>query len=282
MRWLEIAWEQEGADVREIGGPRAHASIIGYFHGIGRSDITSDEIYWCMAFYSWCLIRAGISIEHIPKAERLLAISALKIGTRIAEPRVGCGCVMPRRDASGRIVGNHVFFVTKWTATTITGVGGNQNNAVTEATFKRTADMIFMWPEPPKTETEVAARSRISDAAGDVRKDAAKVGGTQGVESILPAPPAELPGFDAIAQHAGTFKTTVLGLQDFLLFAWGKAPWIAAALSVYWLVRMAWNAGWIRWWRAEDHNSGKAPVAAPAPAETDALPWGGDAHVEAA
>ena len=282
MRWLEIAWEQEGADVREIGGPRAHASIIGYFHGIGRTDITSDEIYWCAAAYFWCLQQGGLSIDVVPKAERLLAISALKVGTRIAEPRVGCGVVMKRYNKDGTLAGHHVGFVAAWTARTIFILGGNQADSFCEKEFTRTADMIFMWPEPPKTETEVAARSRISDAAGDVRKDAAKVGGTQGVESILPAPPSELPGFDAIAQHAGTFKTTVLGLQDFLLFAWGKAPWIAAALAVYWLVRMAWNAGWIRWWRAEDHNSGKAPLPAAAPAETDALPWGGDTHVEAA
>jgi uncharacterized protein (TIGR02594 family) len=273
-RWLEIAWEQDGAGIAEIGGPQANASIVAYFREINRPDITSDEVPWCAAAYFWCLQRAGISIDHVPKQDRLLAVSAKKVGTRIAEPRVGCGVVMKRPG------GHHVGFVTAWTARTIFILGGNQADSFCEKEFKRTSDMVFMWPEPPKTAAEVAAAgSRIADAAGDVRKDAAKVGGTQGLENMLPAPPKELPGVDAIAQHAGSFKTTVMGVQDFVLFVWGKAWWIAAALAIYWLVRMAWNAGWIRWWRAEDHNSGKAPVAAPA--ENNNEQWG-DEHVEAA
>lgn len=151
MRWLEIAWEQEGADVREIGGPRAHESILGYFRAINRPDITSDEVPWCAAAYFWCLQQAGISIDAVSSTKRLLAVSALKVGTRIAEPRVGCGVVMKRYNKDGTLAGHHVGFATAWTARTIFILGGNQADSFCEKEFKRTADMIFMWPGRPLT-----------------------------------------------------------------------------------------------------------------------------------
>jgi uncharacterized protein (TIGR02594 family) len=272
MKWMDIAWQQEGADIREIGGRAANGSILEYFRANGRAEVTSDEVPWCAAAYFYCLRFAGINVDAFVKGEDiLLAWSATKVGTRLTEPRVGCGCVMTRRDASGKVVGHHVGFVVSWTKTTLKLLGGNQANSFNVSEFKRRSDMIFMWPEPPATVDQVAETSRIADAAGDVRKDAAKVGGTQGLENAVPAPPQQLPGVETIAEHAGSFKSTVLGLQDFLLFAWGKAWWIAAALAVYWLIRMAWNAGWIRWWRTEDYNvgNGKAPATAPPPASPD-------------
>lgn len=274
--WMQIAWEQEGAGVAEIGGPQAHKSIVAYFHQIGRPDISSDEVAWCMAFVMWCLMKAGVDISVIAPKDRLLAYFARKLGTVINEPRVGAVCSMKRPG------GHHTGFVTKVTKTHVTLLGGNQSNKVCEATFKRTPDMVFTWPAPVQTPAEVAQVSRISDAAGDVRKDAAKVGGSQGLENLIPTPPEQLPGVETLANHAGSFKSTVLTMQDFLLFSWGKVWWIAAALALFWLVRMAWNAGWIRWWRAEDANTGKTVTSSSPPEPmNDNAQWGG-ADVEAA
>lgn len=280
--WLEIAWEQEGQGIEEIGGKAAHASILMYFRENGRAEVTSDEVPWCAAAYFWCLQKAGVDVSSIEPKDRLLAVSAARLGQRLPGPRVGCARVSKRFDRSGKVVGHHVAFVTGWTATRVKLLGGNQSNKFCEDEFKRSASDVYIWPPAPVSVKEVAAVSRIADAAGDVRKDVAKTGATQTVGNAMPAPPDQLPGVEALANHAGAFKSTVLSLQDFALFSWGKVWWIAAALALFWLVRMAWNAGWIRWWRTEDHNSGKSVIAEAPPAATDdpAL-WEAD-NVEAA
>lgn len=262
MRWLEIAWEQEGAGVAEIGGPRASASVIAYFHQINRPDITSDEVPWCAAFYFWCLMKAGIDVSGIPEAERLLAWSATKLGQRISEPRVGCGCVMRR------VGGHHVGFVAKWTATTVTLLGGNQADSVCERTFKRTPDMIFMWPEPATPKTLEAAGSRIVASAAKVRVDAAKATTAQ----VVPAPPAfepstlvgsapapadALPPPDVIVHHATSLQGWVETAMQFSTFVAGKWTWVMGAVAVYYVARIAWNSSLIRRFRAEDAATGK-------------------------
>ncbi len=274
--WMPIAWEQEGQGIEEIGGKAAHASILMYFRENGRAEVTSDEVPWCAAAYFWCLQKAGVDVSSIPPKDRLLASSAVRLGTRLDGPRVGCARISKRFDTAGKVVGHHVAFVTSWTATRVKLLGGNQSNRFCEDEFKRNASDVYIWPPAPATVKEVAAVSRIADAAGDVRKDATKTGVSQGLETMLPKPPEQLPGVETLANHAGTFKSTVLQLQDFALFSWGKVWWIAAALALFWLVRMAWNAGWIRWWRTEDHNTGKSVIAeAPAVMDDPAL-WEAD------
>lgn len=47
MKWLDIAWEQEGAGVEEIGGPQASKSVIAYFHSINAtSAFTGGNVSW--------------------------------------------------------------------------------------------------------------------------------------------------------------------------------------------------------------------------------------------
>jgi len=253
--WLDIAWQQEGAGVEEIGGPQANASIIGYFRDIGRPDATSDEIAWCAAFYFWCLFKAGADLSPIKPADRLLAASAKKFGTRISEPRLGCGCIMPR------VGGNHVFFVTKWTPTLITGVGGNQANKVCEETFKRTDEMVFMWPEIV-TQKQVDQASDIAGTAKAIIADTAKTGTTNSASHVLPSLPDTLPPHDVIAHSANAMQQSIQTGIDFAMFSYSKLPWVVGALSIYWVARIAWNSNWIRKWRHEDAATGVQPLPA--------------------
>ncbi|HRO48761.1 MAG TPA: TIGR02594 family protein [Hyphomicrobium sp.] len=294
MRWMDIAWEQEGAGVEEIGGPQAHKSIIAYFHQIGRADITSDEVPWCAAFYFWCLQKAGVDISSIDPKKRLLAISAGNLGTCISGPRVGCACVFPRRDKSGRIIGHHVGFVTGWTASVITLLGGNQANKVREADFKRTADMMFVWPPPPATAADMAAEgSRTVAASNRQIKDGAKGAAVQ--TAPIPTPDAAVfsgasdahsasapfPDPSTIAGKASQSQGWFSTFESFALFAWGKWPWIAGALALYWLARMAWDAFQIRRARIEDHNTGKTLAVEPgADAPSEATAWASEAPQE--
>lgn len=282
--WMEIAWQQEGAGVAEIGGPQAHKSIVAYFHEIQRPDITSDEVPWCAAFYFWCLNKAGISVDHIPKELRLLAYTGVKLGKRISEPRVGCGCIMKRPG------GHHIGFVTKWTATTITLLGGNQANSVCERTFKRTPEMIFMWPDVVTPKDLDAAGSRISAGAKRVGKDTVKGGATQIAPpppafdiqpppappiETLPLPPAtssslplphDLPPPDAILGKASLLQSSVEQAMAFSTFLHGRWPWVMLAVAAYYGARAIWTSSLIRKWRAEDASTGKTvapPTSAP-------------------
>lgn len=253
MNWLDIAWEQESAGVVEVSGAKANPTIIDYFAGVDRPDIKSDEIAWCAAFYFWCLKQSGADLSPIPAAERLLAYSATKFGTKISQPRVGCGCVMKRTG------GHHVFFVTKWTATTVTGVGGNQSNKVCEATFHRTADMVFVWPEVV-TQKQVDQASEIAATAKAIQADTAKTGVANTAQQMLPALPDTLPAPDAMAHSANALKSTIETGIDFTTFAYSKVWWVVAALSVYWILRIAWNSNWIRKWRHADAAEGVQPL----------------------
>lgn len=256
-KWLDIAWEQEQSDVEEIAGPAANAMIINYFADVGRPDVKSDETAWCAAFYFWCLKRAGADLTPIPKAERLLAYSATKFGTRIPEPRVGCGCIMKRTG------GHHVTFVTKWTKTTITGVGGNQSNKVCEATFKRTADMVFIWPEIV-TQKQVDQVSDIAATAKTIQADIAKTGLSNTTNQLLPTLPDALPPHEQLAHSASALKSSLQTGFDFATFSYSKIWFVVAALSAYWVLRIAWNSNWIRKWRHEDAATGVQPLPVPA------------------
>lgn len=266
MRWMEVAWEQEGADVREIGGPKANQTIVGYFHAIGRPDITSDEIAWCAAAAFYCVQGAGISIEHVRPEDRLLAVSLRKVGTRIDGPRVGAICIRTREG------GHHVGFVKSWTARTIDLTGGNQSNAFNTSTFKRQENEEFYWPILPN----VADASRIAKAALRQQKDAAKGSAPQ----VLPQPPAPeaaitvpantpapdvpaldgLPPFPPLEQIPGKLGAGQQALEaaiSFGQFVGHKWPLIMLAVSAYFFARMAYDAWRIRGWRLADALTGK-------------------------
>lgn len=265
MLWLEEAWEQDGLDTLEVKGRDANTNILKYFSQIGRPDITSDEIAWCAAFYFWCLWKAGIDLSDVPLEKRLLAVSALLVGTRLAEPRVGAGCVLPRYE-HGKLVGHHVGFVIAWTEKTIELLGGNQANQVCCREFKRTKEMKFIWPEPPKTPKEVAqAGSRTVAAANRQIADGTKTGAVNVAGGVLPAPaaaPPSLPAPEMLMGKATAWQGMASTFESLAMFTWSKWPWILAAFSIYWVARMGWDALQIRWFRTQDANTGKAPVIA--------------------
>jgi uncharacterized protein (TIGR02594 family) len=260
MKHMEIALSQEG--VTEVVGPGSSTNVLSYFKLNGRAEITNDEVPWCAAFYFWVLQKAGVDVSSIEPKDRLLAVSALRLGTRISEPRVGCGVVMKRPG------GHHVGFVTGWTETTIWIFGGNQANSVNEMERKRSSDMVFMWPIPPATATDLAASSSTVAATGRQQSDAKKASAPQIVDAAVPAPPeASFPPPDALIAKGQALEGWVSAAESFALFAWGKLSWIALAVSLYYLARMAWDAGWIQAARVKAHNTGKSLIAAPARAD---------------
>ena len=254
MDWMKIAWSQVG--VSETPGAAATPEIIEYFRGAGRPDISSDEVAWCMAFVVYCLARSGTAqaaIEAIPKSERLLAYSALRLGEHIETLRVGAVAVV-RTSA-----GYHTGFVHGWTDTHLKILGGNQKDSVSEAMFARSSIVGLVWPGAVVTPAQLAkGGSRIAGAAQENKADAAKAGSGVVIPDLIPSPPEG--GLQWLQQLGGQFEILqgLIGtFEQFLLFVMSKGKVIGVLIALYYLGRLAWRSGWIGTWRAEDASTGK-------------------------
>lgn len=245
MQWMEIAYADVG--VTEVAGVRASETILEYFRRVGRADITSDEVAWCAAFAGAVLKSAGVKFA-LPKGRELLASSFLEVGTPIDQPRVGAIACVPRSGGSGW----HVAFVSGWDATRLRLLGGNQRDSVCEAWFLRDGAEL-RWPGEPVTAAALAdGTSRIATAAKAQQKDGAKAGGIEVADIGL-----EAGGLKEWAAQAADWQASATTIEQFMTYAVSKGKWVAGALALYWLARMAWRAGWIKHWRAQDANEGK-------------------------
>lgn len=271
MKWLDVAWQEVGQ--QEVSGSGANPEIISYFRAVNRPDVTSDEVSWCAAFVGRCLELGGIPIAGIPKDDRLLANSYLKIGTPIDVPRIGAICVLSR-GSDPRL--GHVGFVVGVTPTQVALLGGNQADKVCTANFPRSRIRGLRWPETV-TMAEVDATSRIAKAAKQVQADSVKTGGgqvvgqvgsavhdatTSAVQTATDAASA-LPSAEALAGKAMGLQSAIEVFIQFVMFTAGKLPWVMAACGAYWIARIAWNSSLIRQWRHADAAEGKT-VSTPA------------------
>lgn len=261
MKWLDIAWKELGQ--KEESGSAANPQIISYFKETGGEGarILSDEVAWCAAFAVRCLKLAGIDISPIPESERLLANGLLKLGTPIDEPRVGAVCVLSRGSDPSQ---GHVGFVVGSTETDVVLLGGNQANSVSTAHFPRSRIRGMRWPETV-TQSQVDTASDIAATAKAIQADTAKTGVANTVNQMLPALPEKLPAPDAMAHSASALKSTIETGIDFSTFAYSKVWWVVGALSIYWILRIAWNSNWIRKWRHEDAATGVQPLPTTTP-----------------
>lgn len=240
MRWLDVAWAELGE--QEVSGREANPKIIGYFKDAGRADITSDEVAWCGAFAGMALERAGVAIDAIPAAERLLANSYLKIGTPIDEPRVGAICVLSRGSDPSQ---GHVGFVVGWTEADVVLLGGNQANKVSTAHFPRTRIRGLRWPAEVTARDLDKAGSRITQAARSTQKATA-------IEVMLEASKHAIE-----AAPAAPVSTVSDAGAQFAAFLAGRWPAVAIALQIYVAIGMIYRSGLIRGFRAEDASTGK-------------------------
>lgn len=266
MRHMEIAWSQVG--VTETPGAAATPAILQYFIAAGREEIASDEVAWCMAFVVFCCRQAGISIDAIPREDRLLARSALKLGTRISEPRIGAIAVFDRH-VPGQPWAAHTGFVVGWTKTHLQILGGNQANSVSVASFSRAQLVGMVWPEEPMTPSQIAAAgSTTAKSAGRQQADLAKISLVQSSQLAVPTP-SQIPGGTALqqlgegAQAMSSLQSVITTTERFLAFGLAKWPWIAGVLAAYWLARIGWDAWQVRQARARDNNTGANPVKRP-------------------
>jgi uncharacterized protein (TIGR02594 family) len=132
--WLEHARTQIG--VKETAGAGSSADVVGYFKAsVGRAY--ADSVPWCAAFVGAMLEETGYR-----GSGSLMARSYLEWGTQLDKPRRGAVVVFKR----GNPPSGHVAFVDEITTGAIKCIGGNQSDAVTIASFSRTAVLGYRWP----------------------------------------------------------------------------------------------------------------------------------------
>jgi uncharacterized protein (TIGR02594 family) len=140
--WMDIAMAQAALPERERSGwadPGENPRILEYFRVASSwfEPPEGDETDWCAAFVNFCLIRSGhIGTDH-PGARSFFWN---RKGQFVPLPGPAKGAIAVRRFApfddpawtTGR---GHVGFVTSFTGTHVTLLGGNQGNTVNTTTY---------------------------------------------------------------------------------------------------------------------------------------------------
>lgn len=230
--WLTLARSYLGT--KEVPGRGSNGIIDGFFRDAGYPGYR-DETSWCAAFVGAVLARSGY-----PRLADLTARSGRYYGQKLDAPKIGCVVVFWRESPTSWK--GHIGFVTgiDWDKKTLRVLGGNQNDAVTEATFAMSKVLAYRWPVAATVKALKSAGSteaRLSDA---VKKIVAGTGvvavSAETSEQVPGVLTSLLPQFEVIsAVLARVNDTTSLVAQNKWLILTG------VALVLYLLIRR-WQA----------------------------------------
>lgn len=134
--WLREIFALEG--LKEIVGSKDEPKIVAFFAEARHPDVKDDETAWCAAAAHAMLGRAGVK-----GTGKLNARSYLDWGTKVTKPQRGDVVVIKRGTSTWQ---GHVFFWLGETADRIWGIGGNQGNAISVASFPKTALLGYRRP----------------------------------------------------------------------------------------------------------------------------------------
>lgn len=127
LPWLDAAYAELVAGVREVSGPHHNLRILEYLRATSLGDAGGDETPWCSAFANW-----SMRIGRVVGTNSAAARSWLRWGVP-SEPRVGAVCVLWRGSATSAL--GHVGFVVGHSGGAVHLLGGNQGDRVSVASF---------------------------------------------------------------------------------------------------------------------------------------------------
>ncbi|KQP62805.1 NlpC/P60 family protein [Methylobacterium sp. Leaf112] len=159
--WLALAADM--LSVKEGPGAANNAQVVKLFADAGFPGIKTDDTAWCAAYVNAMLERAG----H--RGSRSLAARSFENwGIGLKDPVLGCIATKKRGNSTWQ---GHTFFVVGASKDQVFGLGGNQSDQVSVASFKRSEIVSYRWPSDvpiptaSKLPTTVAgARSGVSEA----------------------------------------------------------------------------------------------------------------------
>ena len=117
--------------LKEIKGPVDDAAIVGMFAEVGHGWVKDDETAWCAAFVGAMLQRAGL-----PSTKKLNARSYAEWGDEVPLGSAKAGDIVVFSRGAPNGWQGHVGFYVAHGNSTVTVLGGNQGNAVSEAPYK--------------------------------------------------------------------------------------------------------------------------------------------------
>lgn len=166
LSWMRVAKGYIG--VREVKGPVDNPAIVELFKLSGHAWVQDDETAWCAAFVGGVLSKVGI-----PGTGSLAARSYEQWGQGLPLNQPVYGCIgTKKRSGKGASWQGHVGFVVGASATQIIMLGGNQNDMVSIAAFRRDEFTAFRYPPlvalprtPFPLPTSVAGAVRSSSEA---------------------------------------------------------------------------------------------------------------------
>lgn len=135
--WLHQALSCIGiAEVKGKGDNPVILAMARTCGGMIARSYKNDEIAWCKMFTEYCLVSTGFH-----GVDSLWALDNLKLGTSLKGAAVGAiAC-------KKRVGGGHTFIIAgKDKAGRLVGIGGNQGDRVSRATFDPAEIVGFNWP----------------------------------------------------------------------------------------------------------------------------------------
>jgi uncharacterized protein (TIGR02594 family) len=155
--WLHKALSCIG--IAEVKGKGDNPVILAMARACGgmiAREYVHDEIAWCKMFTEYCLVSSGFH-----GVDSLWALDNLKAGSSLKGPAVGALACKKRPG------GGHTFFVAGRDAHGgIVGIGGNQGDRVSRATFPPEVIVGYNWPNgyPPPAATGIGKLPIVDSA----------------------------------------------------------------------------------------------------------------------
>lgn len=142
-KWLAVARSKLGT--RELPGAANSPAIMQWARDardwLGAA-YTGDSVPWCGLFVARCVAAAGFKAPRAFVGLRARQWATWGEALPLDKPPPLGAIAVLSRDGGG-----HVFFVTGMTAAgNLVGIGGNQRDMVSEATFTRDRLIALRWP----------------------------------------------------------------------------------------------------------------------------------------
>lgn len=124
----------------------SNPKVVAYFKDAGHPEVTDDQTAWCAAFVGAMLARAGMA-----GTGKLNARSYLDWGIRVAREDANPGDIVVLKRNNYSTWQGHVGFFVRDNGSTITILGGNQQDAVNRRAYRVDAGQLLgirRWDDP--------------------------------------------------------------------------------------------------------------------------------------
>jgi uncharacterized protein (TIGR02594 family) len=135
--WITVAEGEIG--VKERAGDADNPRIVEY-HATTSLHSTDDEVSWCSSFVNWVMAKCDMDRTHSAAAR-----SWISCGYPCKDFKQYAIVIFKRGRSPWQ---GHVAFAMRDEGETILCLGGNQNDSVCLARYKKSDVLAYRWPRP--------------------------------------------------------------------------------------------------------------------------------------